>query len=57
MREGDHRGSEGQPPVRTLLELEADLSGDGLEVDLSQSGPTAFLGIVYRFGGAPPAIR
>lgn len=35
----------------------ADLSGDGLEVDLEQSGPTAFLGIVYRFGGAPPAIR
>lgn len=36
---------------------EAELSGDGLEVDLEQSGPTAFLGIVYRFGGAPPAIR
>lgn len=36
---------------------EADLSGDGLEVTLEQSGPTVFLGIVYRFGGAPPAIR
>lgn len=35
----------------------ADLSGGGLEVELTQSGPTAFLGIVYRFGGAPPAIR
>ncbi len=35
----------------------ASLSGDGLEVDLTQSGPTAFLGIVYRFGGTPPAIR
>ncbi len=36
---------------------DADLSGDGLDVELSQSGPTAFLGIVYRFGGTPPAIR
>lgn len=36
---------------------DADLSGDGLDVTLEQSGPTAFLGIVYRFGGAPPAIR
>ncbi len=36
---------------------EADLSGDGLEVALEQSGPTAFLGIVYRFSGAPPSIR
>jgi hypothetical protein len=36
---------------------DSTLSGDGLEVDLSQSGPTAFLGIIYRFGGAPPAIR
>ncbi len=35
----------------------ADLAGDGLEVELTQSGPTAFLGLVYRFGGAPPAIR
>lgn len=36
---------------------EAELSGDGLEVELQQSGPTAFLGIVYRFSGAPPSIR
>lgn len=36
---------------------DADLSGDGLDVELSQSGATAFLGLVYRFGGAPPAIR
>lgn len=36
---------------------DADLSGDGLDVELSQSGVTAFLGLVYRFGGAPPAIR
>lgn len=36
---------------------EAKLRGDGLDVDLSQSGPTAFLGIIYRFGGAPPSIR
>jgi hypothetical protein len=35
----------------------ADLAGDGLEIELRQSGPTAFLGIVYRFGGTPPAIR
>ena len=37
--------------------VEADLKGDGLEVELTQSGPSAFLGIVYRFGGAPPSIR
>ncbi len=27
---------------------EAELSGDGLELNLQQSGPTAFLGVVYR---------
>ncbi len=36
----------------------AELSGDGLEVTLEQSGPAAFVGIIYRFGGGtPPAIR
>jgi hypothetical protein len=35
----------------------ADLAGDGLVVELTQSGPIAFLGIIYRFGGAPPPIR
>jgi hypothetical protein len=36
---------------------EADLSGEGLDLNLQQSGPTAFLGVIYRFGGAPPSIR
>ncbi len=36
---------------------EADLSGDGLNLNLQQSGPTVFLGVIYRFGGAPPSIR
>lgn len=35
----------------------ADLQGDGLEIELTQSGPTVFLGFIYRFGGAPPSIR
>jgi hypothetical protein len=36
---------------------EADLSGDGFEVTLEQSGPIGFLGVIYRFGGTPPAVR
>lgn len=36
---------------------DANLEGDGLKLTLTQSGPTAFLGVVYRFGGTPPSIR
>ena len=37
--------------------VDANLEGDGLTLALTQSGPTAFLGVVYRFGGTPPSIR
>ncbi len=36
---------------------DANLEGDGLKLTLTQSGLTAFLGVVYRFGGTPPSIR
>ncbi len=37
--------------------VDANLEGDGLKLTLTQSGPTGFLGVVYRFGGTPPSIR
>jgi hypothetical protein len=37
--------------------VDANMEGDGLKLTLTQSGPTAFLGVVYRFGGTPPSIR
>ena len=37
--------------------VDANMAGDGLKLTLTQSGPTGFLGVVYRFGGTPPSIR
>ncbi len=39
------------------MQTSAELSGDGIDLSMEQSGPAFFLGAVWRFSGAPPRVE
>ena len=39
------------------MQTKATLTGDGLTLDMKQSGPAFFLGVIWRLNGEPPKVE